>query len=173
VWSRCEPQIKSLGWGAAAPQIPRGSWGATAPQIGWSGRRELPRERKSVLNNSLRRFLGYPSKRAGPKGYEGYTHKSVDVGGSKRFLVSGKPIRKGGGLCPSPSLMVFPETGSRVDFPNRPIYAFILRLPSAQLHFTGTRRLGSVAARKKLFRDALLQRSIKYLVLGGAVRSGI
>ena len=61
------------------------------------------------------------------------------LGGSKRPPASGKPIRKGGGLRPPPFLIGLPEAGGRFDPQNRPIWAFIFRLPSAQLSFTGTR----------------------------------
>ncbi len=63
--------------------------------------------------------------------------------GSKRLPASGKPIRKVGGLRPPPLLMGFPEAGGRFDSQNQPIWAFINLLPSAQLPFTGTRRIAA------------------------------
>ncbi len=38
--------------------------------------------------------------------------------------------------------MGFPEVAGHVEAQNRPIWAFIVRLPSAQLPFTGTRSEG-------------------------------
>jgi hypothetical protein len=53
-------------------------------------------------------------------------------------VASGKPIRKGGGLRTPPFLMGFPEAGGRFDPKNQPIWAFMFRLPSAQLPAAGT-----------------------------------
>ncbi len=54
--------------------------------------------------------------------------------GSKRLPASGNPIRNGGGLRPPTFLMSFPEAGGHLDPPNRPIWAFIFRLPSAPFY---------------------------------------
>ena len=58
--------------------------------------------------------------------------------GSKRLPASGKPIRKGGGFRPHTFPDGFPGGRSPFRPQNRPIWAFIFRLPSAQLPFTGT-----------------------------------
>ncbi len=53
-----------------------------------------------------------------------------------------------GGEGPPPFLMGFPEARGRFDPKSRPICAFIVRLPSAQLPFMGT-RLGGFAEKRK------------------------
>ncbi len=56
-------------------------------------------------------------------------------GRSSRLPASGKPIRKGEGLRPPPPR----RQDATSTPPNRPIWAFVFRLPLAQLPFTGTR----------------------------------